>query len=203
MDKKNLEFDNQRKIGTRQRYFQMLICLGIYGLKLSFNLVSKERTNFIYLLKNSGFIEQSTLENTLYNLKFRHGNRIIYFENFDGQLELNEEGMLHWNLFLQTNILTTSRFLAISMSNELFKTKNKIHQTVRIQPLTDFQRCQRKDLFWIPNSNYYPGYFARITVQFLDLVKNDQVQEAIKASPNKYLPYISKVDSNFNQIENK
>jgi hypothetical protein len=52
--------------------------------------------------------------------------------------------------------------------------------------LNDFQQCQRKNLFSIPKSDFYPGYFSWVTVKFEELLKDEQVKEIIKEIPEKY-----------------
>jgi len=50
-------------------------------------------TNLIDLLVISGFVSQLILEKTLYHLIIEDRSRVIYFEDFDGQLERDSRGM--------------------------------------------------------------------------------------------------------------
>jgi hypothetical protein len=86
---------------------------------------------------------------------------------------------------LQTSALTTSRCIAKAVSKKLFYTKNTIDPTIKIHFFSQFERCQRERLFSIPNSDFYPGYFSLISLKFVDLLKTDQVKEAIKETPEK------------------
>ncbi len=169
---------------SRQRYFQMLLTLGSLGPKL--NLWTEYTTSLIDLLVTSKFVSQEMLEKTLYNLRIKDQGRLIFIKNFNGQLERDSRGMPYWNVYLETSTLTTSRCIAKSISKELFKTKNSIDPTINISPLSNFQQCQRKKLFSIPESDFYPGHFSWVTVKLEDLLKDEQVKEAIKEAPEKY-----------------
>jgi hypothetical protein len=54
---------------------------------------TKHMTNLIDLLVISGFVSQLILEKTLYHLIIEDRSRVIYFEDFDGQLERDSRGM--------------------------------------------------------------------------------------------------------------
>nr|WPV76534.1 hypothetical protein [Naviculales sp.] len=166
---------------SRQRYFQMLLTLGSLGPKLI--LWTEHTTSLIDLLVTSKFVSQEMLEKTLYNLRIKDRGRLISIKNFDGQLDRDSRGMPYWHVYLQTSTLTTSRCIAKSISKELFKTKNSIDPTINISPLSHFQQCQRKKLFSIPKSNFYPGHFSWVTVKLEELLKDEQVKEAIKETP--------------------
>jgi hypothetical protein len=183
MKEKYPKDEKERKI-SRQRYFQLFLNLGLGGPKL--NLWTERITSLIDLLVTSGFVSQSILESTLYNLIIKDRGRSIYFEDFNGQLERDQQGMPYWNVYLQTSAVTTSRCIAKSISNELFNTKNTIDPTIQVRPLSQFQRCQREKLFSIPESVFYPGYFSWITVKLIYLLETDQVKEAIQKTPEKY-----------------
>jgi hypothetical protein len=183
MKEKYPKDEKERKI-SRQRYFQLFLHLGLGGPKL--NLWTERITSLIDLLVTSGFVSQSILESTLYNLVIKDRGRSIYFEDFNGQLERDQQGVPYWNVYLQTSAVTTSRCIAKSISNELFNTKNTIDSTIQVRPLSQFQRCQREKLFSIPKSVFYPGYFSWITVKLIYLLETDQVKEAIQKTPEKY-----------------
>jgi hypothetical protein len=106
----------------------------------------------------------------------------------------DSRGMPYWNVYLQTSTLTTSRCITKSISKELFKTKNSIDPTINISPLSNFQQCQRKKLFSIPKSDFYPGHFSWVTVKLEELLKDEQVKEAIKETPEKYRVLIEDKD---------
>ena len=93
---------------TRNRYFQVLICLGIGRIK--FDLMNNN--DLVKLLLASGFLTQEVLTKMLYNLKIKYEGKDIYLKNFNGQLEKKEDGSPFWNIFLETNIVTTKRVLA-------------------------------------------------------------------------------------------
>jgi hypothetical protein len=63
----------------------MFLNPGFRGPKL--NLLTEHITTLI------GFVSQSRLEKTLYNLKIKDRGRAIYFEDFDGQLELDSSAL--------------------------------------------------------------------------------------------------------------
>ena len=177
---------------SRQRYFQMLLTLGSLGPKL--NLWTEHTTSLIDLLVTSKFVSQELLEKTLYNLRIKDRGRLISIKNFDGQLERDSRGMPYWNVYLQTSTLTTSRCIARSISKELFKTKNLIDSTIYVSPLSHFQQPQREKLFSIPKSDFYPGHFSWIILKLEELIKDEQVKEAIKERPEKYRVLIEDKD---------
>jgi hypothetical protein len=95
---------------SRQRYFQMLLTLGVLGPKL--NLWTMYTTSLLDLLVTFKFVSQEMLEKTLYNLRIKDQNRLIFLKNFDGQLERDSRGIPYWNVYLETSALTTSRCIA-------------------------------------------------------------------------------------------
>ena len=111
----------------------------------------------------------------LYDLKITDRGRLISIKNFDGQLELDAQGIPYWNVYLQTTALITSRCLARSISRKLFKTKNLIDPTIHISPLSNFQQCDREKLFPIPESDFYPGHFSRTVLRFEELLRNGKL----------------------------
>ena len=169
---------------NRQRYFNLIISLPLILRKI--NLSKMLITSLVDLLITSNFPSQKILETLLYSLRITDRGRLISIKNFDGQLERNTQGLPYWNVYLQTTALITSRCLARSISTELFKTKNSIHPTIHISPLTNFQECDREKLFPIPESDFYPGHFSRAILRFEELLRNEQVKEAIKERPEKY-----------------
>ena len=169
---------------NRQRYFHMIISLGSIVPKI--NLWKMPITNLVDLLITSNFPSQKILETILYSLRITDRGRLIFIRNFDGQLERDAQGIPHWNVYLQTTALITSRCLARSISRKLFKTKNLIDPTIHISPLSNFQQCDREKLFPIPESDFYPDHFSRAILRFEELLRNGQVIEAIKERPEKY-----------------
>ena len=169
---------------NRQRYFHMIISLGSIVPKI--NLWKMLITSLVDLLLTSNFPSQKILETILYTLRIRDRGRLISIKNFDGQLELDAQGIPYWNVYLQTTALITSRCLARSISRKLFKTKNLIDPTIHISPLSNFQQCDREKLFSIPESDFYPGHFSRDILIFEELLRNEQVKEAINERPEKY-----------------
>lgn len=67
-----------------------------------------------------------------------------------------------------------------AISKELFKIKNSIDPTIRISALSNFQQCEREKLFSIPKPDFYPVYFSWSVLKFEELLRNNQVKEAIK-----------------------
>ena len=169
---------------NRQRYFHIIISLGSIVPKR--NLWKMLITSLVDLLLTSNFPSQKILETILYRLRITDRGRLISIKNFDGQLERNTQGLPYWNVYLQTTALITSRCLARSISTKLCKTKNLIDPTIHISPLTNFQECDREKLFPIPESDFYPGHFSRAILRFEELLRNEQVKEAIKERPEKY-----------------
>ena len=82
--------------------------------------------------------------------------------------------------------MITSRRFARAISKELFKTKNLIDPTIHISPSSNFQQYDREKLFPIPESDFYPGHFSRAILRFEELLRNEQVKEAINERPEKY-----------------
>lgn len=82
--------------------------------------------------------------------------------------------------------MLTSRCLARAISKELSETKNLIDPTIQISSLSNFQQCDRKNLFSIRESEFYPGYFSMTILKFQELLKNQQIKEAIKERPEEY-----------------
>ena len=169
---------------NRQRYFNLIISLPLILRKI--NLSKMLITSLVDLLLTSNFPSQKILETLLYSLRITDRGRLISIKNFDGQLERNTQGLPYWNVYLQTTALITSRCLARSISTKLCKTKNLIDPTIHISPLTNFQECDREKLFPIPESDFYPGHFSRAILRFEELLRNEQVKEAIKERPEKY-----------------
>ena len=169
---------------NRQRYFHMIISLGSIVPKK--NLWKILITSLVDLLLTSNFPSQKILETILYNLRITDRGRLISIKNFDGQLERDAQGIPYWNVYLQTTALITSRCLARSISRKLFKTKNLIDPTIHISPLSNFQQYDREKLFPIPESDFYPGHFSRAILRFEELLRNEQVKEAINERPEKY-----------------
>lgn len=169
---------------NRQRYFHMVIylCPIVPKIKLWIMLI----TSLVDLLLTSDFPSQKIIETIFYNLRITDRVRLISIKNFDGQLERDKIGIPYWNVYLQTTALITSRSLARIISRKLFNTKNSIHPTIHISPLSNFQQCDREKLFSIPESDFYPGHFSRAILRFEELLRNEQVKEAIKERPEKY-----------------
>ena len=157
---------------TRNRYFQVLIRLGIDRIK--FDLISKK--DLVKLLLVSGFITQAILMNILYNLRIKYEGNV--------QLEKSEDGSPFWNIFLETNIVTTKRFLAKLFSSELFKNNNGIDDRLKIYSLSEFKKPNRKKLFSIDNDNFFPGFFNRSFIQFKELSKREEVREVLRILAN-------------------
>ena len=180
-DSKNQKMKKQL---NRQRYFYMKIYLG--SIVPETNLWTILITSLVDLLLISDFPSQKILETILYSLRITDRGRLISIKNFDGQLERDAQGIPYWNVYLQTTALITSRCLARAISKELFKTKNLIDPTIHISPLSNFQQCDREKLFPIPESDFYPGHFSRAILRFKELLRNEQIKEAIKKRPEKY-----------------
>ena len=169
---------------NRQRYFHMIINLGSIVPKI--NLSTMHITSLVDLLLTSNFASQKILETILYSLRITDRGRLISIKNFDGQLERDSRGIPYWNVYLQTTALITSRCLARAISKELFKTKNLVDPTIHISHLSNFQQCDREKLFSISESDFYPGHFSRAILRFEELLRNEQIKEAIKERPEKY-----------------
>ena len=142
--------------------------------------------SLVELLLCSNFTSQELLESVLFNLIIFDRNRRISLKDFDGQLEFDSQGVPYWNVYLQTTALITSRCFAKAISKKLFKTHNFIDPSINITPLSHFQRCDRERLFSIPESVFYPGHFSKTVLKFEELLKSEQVKEAIKGRPGKY-----------------
>ncbi|MEJ2241542.1 MAG: hypothetical protein P8Y18_05305 [Candidatus Bathyarchaeota archaeon] len=185
---------DQKKVfkTNRQRYFYMVITLGSIGSKII--LWTMSTTSLVDLLLTSNFVSQKILETILYNLRITDRGRLISIKNFDGQLERDSRGIPYWNVYLQTTALTTSRCIARAISKELLKTKNSIDSNIHISPVDNFQQCEREKLFSIPKSDFYPGHFSRVILNFEELLRNEQVKEVIKEMPEKYRVLIDNKD---------
>lgn len=169
---------------NRHHYFHMIINLGLIGPKIDLSPI--QIASLVDLLITYNFVSQKILETILYNLKITDRDRLISLKNFDGQLQRYSLGIPYWNVYLQTTALITSRCLARTISEELFKTNNLTEPTIHISPLRNFQQCDKEKLFSIPESDFYPGHFSRVILSFEELLKNEQIKEAIKERPEKY-----------------
>ena len=138
------------------------------------------------LLLSSNFTSQELLESVLFNLIIIDRSRRISLKDFDGQLEFDSQGIPYWNVYLQTTALITSRCIGKTISKKLFKTNKFIDPTIKIRPLSHFQRCDRERLLSIPESDFSPGHFSKTVLKFDELLSDEQVKETIKARPDKY-----------------
>lgn len=170
---------------NRQRYFHMIIKLGLILQKI--NLSTMDITSLVDLLRISNFSSQKVLETILYSLIVKDRGRRISIKNFDGQLERDSQGIPYWNFYLETTAVITSRSLERAVSKELFKINNFVDPTtVHITYLSNFQQCDREKLFSIPESEFYPGHFSKDILKFDELLRTEQIKEAIKERPKKY-----------------
>jgi hypothetical protein len=167
---------------NRQHYFHMIINLGSIGPKI--NLSTMHITSLVDFLLTSNFPSQKILEAILYSLIITDRGRIISLKNFNGQLERDSRGIPYSTVYLQTTALITSGCLAKTISKELCKTL--IDLTIHINPLSNFQQCDREKLFSIPESDFYRGHFSRVILRFEELLRDEQIKEAIKERPEKY-----------------
>ena len=170
---------------TRNRYFQVLIYLGINLIKCDCDFMNNNK--LVKLLVKSGFITQEVLMNTLYNLRIEYEGKILYFKDFNVQLEKNIDGSLFWNIFLETNIVTTKRFLAKLFSSELLSNKNGIDDRLKIYSLSEFKKPNRRKLFLIDTENcqFFPGFFSRSFLEFQELSKKEEVKELLEINRRK------------------
>ena len=171
-----LYLTNQKRIQiNRQYHFHLII-----------HLARMQTHSLIDLFPSSNFTSQKLLESVLLNLIIMDRGRRISLKDFDGQLESDSAGIPYWNVYLKTTALITSRCLAKAISEELFKTNKVIDPAINITPLINFQRCNRKRLFSVPEAGLYPGHFNKTVLKFDELLENEQVKEAIRVSPDKY-----------------
>jgi len=70
-------------------------------------------------------------------------------------LEKSEDGSLFWNIFLETNIVTTKRFLAKLFSSELLGNNNGIDDRLKLYSLSELKKPNRKKLFSINNFTFF------------------------------------------------
>jgi len=166
---------------TRNRYFQVLIRLGIDRIKL--DLMSSE--DLVKLLVASGFITQVVLMKKLYNLRIKYEGKGLYFKDFNVQLEKRDYGSPFWNIFLETNIVTTKRFLAKLFSSELLGNNNGIDDRLKVYSLSELKKPNRKKLFSIDNYAFFPGFFNRSFIQFQELSENEEVKELLEINRQK------------------
>ena len=168
---------------TRNRYFQVLICLGLNQIKL--DLMSSQ--DLVKLLGMVGFITQEVLKKTLYDLKTNYEGKALYLKDFNVQLEKKEDESPFWNIFLETNIVTTKRFLAKLFSSKLLGNKNGIDNRVKVYSLSELKKPNRKKLVSIDNSAFFPGFFNRSFLQFQELSEKEDVQELLGIEYQKQL----------------
>ena len=167
----------KRKL-TRIRYFQVLIFSGINQIKL--DLMSSE--DLVKLLILFGFITRAVLMKKLYDLRIKYEGKVLYLKDFNVQLEKSEDGSPFWNIFLETNIVTTKRFLAKLFSSEILENNNnnEIDDRLKVYSLSELKKPNRKKLFSINNDNFFPGFFNRSFIQFQELSEREEVKELIK-----------------------
>ena len=166
---------------TRNRYFQVLIRLGISRIK--FDLMDIE--SLVKLLVVSGFLTQVVLEKTLYNLRITYEGKGLYLKDFNGQLERSETGSPFWNICLETNIVTTKRFMAKVFSSEFLENNNnnnnnRIDERLKVYSLSKLEKPNREELFSIKNSDFFPGFFNRSFIQYKELSEREEVKELLK-----------------------
>ena len=169
----------------------MIILLDAIGPKL--NLSNIKLTSLRDLLITSHFVSQVFLETFLYSLKISDRGRVIFLDDFDGQLEFDSRGTPFWNVYLKTTALITPRRIAKTVSKELYDTDNLIDPTINIRPLNNFEKCDREKLLSIPESDYYPGHFNKTIMIFDQLIEeeNEKIREAIQERPEKYTNLIT------------
>ena len=176
---------------NRQYFFRMIILLDAIGPKL--NLSNIKLTSLRDLLITSHFVSQVFLETFLYSLKISDRGRVIFLDDFDGQLEFDSRGTPFWNVYLKTTALITPQRIAKTVSKELYDTDNLIDPTINIRPLNNFEKCDREKLLSIPESDYYPGHFNKTIMIFDQLIEeeNEKIREAIQERPEKYTNLIT------------
>ena len=133
----------------------------------------------------SGFIPRVVLMKTLYNLRIKYEGKGLYFKDFNLQLEKSGDGSPFWNIFLETNIVTTKRFLAKLFSSELLGNNNGIDDRLKVYSLSELKKPNRKKLFSIDNDNFFPGFFNRSFIQFQELSEREEVKELLEIDRQK------------------
>ena len=139
--------------------------------------------DLVKLLVASGFVTQVVLKKTLYNLRIKYEGKGLYFKDFNVQLEKKEV----WNIFLETNIVTTKRFLAKLFSSELLGNNNGIDDRLKVYSLSELEKPNREKLFSIDNYAFFPGFFNRSFIQFQELSEREEVKELLKIDHQKQL----------------
>jgi len=114
-------------------------------------------------------------------------------KDFNVQLEKREDGSPFWNIFLETNIVTTKRFLAKLFSSELLGNNNNgIDDRLKVYSVSELKKPDRKKLFSINDYAFFPGFFNRSFIQFQELSEREEVKELLKTNDQKQLKnYIS------------
>jgi len=81
-------------------------------------------------------------------------------KDFNVQLEKSEDGspFCCHNILLETNIVTTKRFLAKLFSSELLGNNNGIDDRLKVYSLSELNKPNRKKLFSIDNDNFFSGF---------------------------------------------
>jgi hypothetical protein len=165
-----------KKLSTRNRYFQVLIGLGISRRKLDL----RGDEDLVKFLVVCGFLTQRVLMKKLYNLRVDYEGKVLYFKDFNVQLEKGEGGIPFWNIFLKTNIVTTKRFVSKVFSSELLgNSENEIDSRLKVYSLWEWKKCDRKNLFVIDNSVFCPGFFNSSFLQFKELSEKEEVKELL------------------------
>ena len=122
----------------------------------------------------------------LYNLRIKYEGKGLYFKDFNVQLEKSEDGSPFWNIFLETNIVTTKRFLAKLFSSELLGNNNNgIDDRLKVYSLSELKKPNRKKLFSIDNDNFFPGFFNRSFIQYQELSEREEVKELLEIDCQK------------------
>jgi hypothetical protein len=88
-------------------------------------------------------------------------------------------------IFLETNIVTTKRFLAKLFSSELLGNNNGIDDRLKLYSLSELKKPNRKKLFSIDNYAFFPGFFNRSFIQFQELSETEEVKELLEINRQK------------------
>jgi hypothetical protein len=149
-------------------------------------LLLGNNVDLIKLLTVTQLISQLELENALYELKIIDRARTIELENFSGQLERDSESMPYWNISVETTSLTTKKSVALALSRQMFDHTEIIDPSIKIHSTVKFEQTEKHRKLLVSDSDWHPGYFSKITITLLDLLRRKEIQESIRDAPYRY-----------------
>jgi hypothetical protein len=168
----------------RSRYFEVFINLGLTGPKAT--LWTGDTTLIVDALRVTEFVDELFLESLLYELQIEGRSKFIKLQDFSGQLERDQHGIPYWRIVVETTSVTTGPCIGRAISKRLFQTLHTVDSSIKLQALNNAGKIERDNVLILRDTEWYPAYFSRATVTLAALLKEHEVQESIKDTPDRY-----------------